>query len=135
MAKIVGKGGKIQQTIATTLTDVAQVLSLEFAGSESLTYDSTTLDGGVFKTYDPTGYSEPGTVSGEMFYDPALVGHQALTDLISSPADESWKLIYSDLSEQAFTGASFGMDVSIVMDDGVKGSFSIQIDGDPAWNT
>lgn len=135
MAKVIGKGTKLQHTISMSLADIAQLLSIEHSGSESLTYDSTTLDGGVHKTYDPTGYSEPGTVSGELFYDPALAGHQAITDIIASPADNAMKIIYADSAntEQAFTAAGVAFGATVAMEDGVRGSFSYQVDGDPGW--
>lgn len=137
MAKVVGKGTVVQHTISMALTAIAQGLSVEHSGSESLTYDSTTLDGGVYKTYDQTGYSEPGTVSMELFYDPALAGHQAITDLITTPADNAMKIIYADTgtTEQAFTAAGVAFGVTVAMDDGLKGSVTYQVDGSPGWPT
>ena len=137
MAKIKGKGTVIQHTISAALTAIAQCLSIEHSGSASQTFDSTTLDGSVYKTYDQTGYSEPGEVSVELFYDPALAGHQFITDLIAAPADNAMKIIYADgaNTQQSFTasGVEFGM--SVAMDDGVKGNVTYTVDGDPGWPT
>lgn len=135
MAKVVGKGTKIQQTISASLTDIAQVLSIELAGSKSNTFNSTALDSGVFGSRDLTGYSESGTVSLEQFYDSALAGHQAITDNITTPAKNAMKLIYANTTEQPFTSCGVEYGVAIVMDDGVKGTATYEIDGSPGWPT
>lgn len=131
MAKIKCKGTKLQQELAMTLTDVAQVISLEVSGAESETYDATALDTtGAGKEYAATGYSEGGSVSGELFYDPALAGHQAITDLITTPAEQDWSITFADSAPTSmpFTGAGIGFDISVDMNDGLKASFSIKLD-------
>jgi hypothetical protein len=138
MAKIKCKGTKLQQELATILTDVAQVISLEHSGAESETYDSTTLDTvGAFKEYDPTGYSEGGSVDGELFYDPALAGHMSLTDLLTTPAAQNWAVVFADAlaTDMPFAGAGFSFGYAVDMGDGLKGSFSIKVDGDPGFPT
>jgi hypothetical protein len=137
MAIVKCKGTKIQHTVSASLVDIAQVLSIEHSGSGSETFESTTLDGGVFKTFAPTGYSNPGTVSAEIFYDPALVGHQAITDLIAAPATNAMKLIYADTAatNQAFTSAGVEFGNTVDMADGLKGSITYTVTGDPGWST
>jgi hypothetical protein len=135
MAIVKCKGTKLQHTVSASLVDIAQVLSIEHSGSGSETFESTTLDGGVFKTFAPTGYSNPGTVSAEIFYDPALVGHQAITDLIAAPATNAMKLIYADTAatNQAFTSAGVEFGNTVDMADGLKGSITYTVTGDPGW--
>lgn len=137
MAKVPGKGSIVKHTISASLTAIAQLTSAEVTGTQSLTWDSTTLDGGVFKTYDQTGYAEPGTVSLEMLFDPALAGHQFITDTIRVPADNAMTLTYADAATttQAFVGAGITFGAVIAMDDGVKATAEYQIDGDPGWPT
>jgi hypothetical protein len=137
MAIVKCKGTKLQHTVSASLVDIAQVLSIEHSGSGSETFESTTLDGGVFKTFAPTGYSNPGTVSAEIFYDPALVGHQAITDLIAAPATNAMKLIYADTAatNQAFTSAGVEFGNTVDMADGLKGSITYTVTGDPGWST
>jgi len=135
MAKVIGKGTVLQHTISAALTAIAQVISIEHSGSKSKTFDSTALDSGVFGSRDLTGYSDPGTVSGELFYDSALAGHQFITDNITTPAKNAMKLIYANATEQAFSACGVEFGVSIVMDDGVKGTFTYEIDGTPTWPT
>jgi hypothetical protein len=137
MAKVKCKGTALKQQIAMSYTAVAQLISLSMSGSESLTYDSTTLDGGVEKTYDQTGYTEPGECSGELFYDPALSGHQSMTDLLAAPADQNWQILYADSggTTQTFAGAGIAFGNTVDMADGLKGSFTIKIDGTAGWPT
>lgn len=138
MAKVKCKGMKIQHTISMSLVDIAQVLSIEISGSASETYESHTLDtSGAYKTKDQTGYSDPGEVSIEMFWDPALAGHQAITDLITTPADNAMKIIYADtgVTEQSFTAAGVEVGVTADMADGLKGNVTYQIDGTTGWAT
>lgn len=137
MAKVKCKGTKLQHTVSMSLVDIAQLLSIEHSGSASETFDSTTLDGGVDKTYDQTGYSEPGEVSAELFYDPALAGHQAITDLIAAPADNAMKIIYADtgLTNQSFTAAGVEFGVTVDMGDGLKAEVTYKVDGSPGWPT
>lgn len=134
MAKLKGKGTVLQQQLGTVMTAVAQIISIEASGMESETYESDTLDNsnaGI--PYDATGRTEGGSISGEMFYDPALAGHKALLVLLTTPADETWKLIFSDTTEWSFTGAGFSYSVNVVLNDGVKANFGIKLDGLPTF--
>jgi hypothetical protein len=135
MAIVKCKGTKLQHTVSASLVDIAQILSMEHSGSGSETFESTTLDGGVYKTFAPTGYSNPGQVSAEIFYDPALAGHQAITDLIATPATNAMKIIYADTgaTNQAFTSAGVEFGATVAMDDGLKASITYTVTGDPGW--
>jgi hypothetical protein len=135
MAIVKSKGTKLQHTVAASLVDIAQILSIEHSGSGSETFESTTLDGGTYKTFAPTGYSNPGQVSAEIFYDPALAGHQAVTDLIATPATNAMKIIYADTAatNQAFTSAGVEFGATVAMDDGLKASLTYTVTGDPGW--
>ncbi|MFM2095047.1 MAG: Lambda phage tail tube protein [Planctomycetota bacterium] len=137
MAIVKCKGTKLQHTVSASLVDIAQILSIEHSGSGSETFESTTLDGGVYKTFAPTGYSNPGQVSMELFFDPALVGHQAITDLIASPATNAMKIIYADTgaTNQSFTSAGVEFGATVAMDDGLKASVTYTVTGDPGWPT
>jgi hypothetical protein len=137
MAKIVGKGTVISHTIASTLTPIAQVISIALAGAASQTFDDTALDGTVFMTRSPTGYSAPGTCALELFFDPALTGHQAITDLIAAPASNAMRVTYanSGATTQSFTTCGVEVGVTVAMDDGVKMSVTYQISGDPGYPT
>ena len=137
MAKIKTKGTILKHTISASLTAIAQLTGIEISGSEVQTYDSTTLDGGVYKTYDQTGYSEPGECTADMLFDPALAGHQFITDLIAAPADNAMQVTYADGANttQAFTSAGPGFGMTVDMNDGLRGHAKWKIDGDPGWPT
>lgn len=140
MAKVVSKGTTLKQTISASLTAVAQVISLEHSGAKAQTYDSTTLDGGVFMTKDLTGYSDPGAISGELFYDPNLAGHKFLTGLMgyasTSPAQNAMSLTFVDAGTtvMTFTAAAVGFGVTVDIASGLKGKFNIDITGDPGFS-
>lgn len=138
MAKVPSKGTVLQQEISMTFTAVAQLTEISQSGAESETYESTTLDTtGAGKEYTPTGYSEGGTVDVGGFYDPALAGHQAITDLITTPAEQNWKIIYADSAntECPYTSAGLSWDTTVAMSDGLKFSSSMKCDQLPTFPT
>lgn len=132
MAKVKVKGTVLKESIASTLTAVAQVISLEHSGAETETVEADTLDNATAGIpYEPTGRTEGGTVDGEMFFDPALAGHQQFTDHLITPADVAYSLTFADTGSTAwaFTAAGVGFDVSLSPGDLVKASFSLKVDG------
>ena len=136
MAKVPGKGTVIEHTISAALTPIAQVLSIEESGGESETYQSSALDlAGAHHEYTPTGYSQPGTLQMELYFDPALAGHQFIASLIKTPALNAMNLKYADAGTTAkpFTSAGVALGQTIAMDDGVRASVTHQITGDPGW--
>jgi len=139
MAKVVSKGTVFKQTIASVLTPIAQVVSLEFSGAKAQTYESTCLDTAVAQTFDLTGYTAPGSLSAEIFYDPALSGHKQLATLLgfgtTAPLQNAMTVTYQDSAAtvQAFTCASMAFGVSVDMASGLKGKIDIEITGDPGF--
>lgn len=143
MAKVKSKGIALNHTVGTSSVALAQIIGFQESGAESLTYDSTTLDGGVFKTYDTTGYSEPGEITGTLFYDPALAGHQNITDLIASPVTNSTNAMmitfptYSGTTlattTKAFTAAGVAFGFAAEQNNGIVGTFKYKLTGDPGW--
>lgn len=134
MAFLKGKGTLLKQNLGS-LTTVAQIFSISWTGMQSETYESDTLDNaseGI--PYAATGRTEYGTVSGELFLDPAIAGHKALVALLETPADEGWSLTFPDNTAWAFTGAGFGLDgPRVVLNDGIKAGFSIKVDDAPTF--
>lgn len=136
MSKIKCKGTVLKQEIGSTATAVAQVISLSWSGAESQTYEADTLDNanaGI--PYETTGRTEGGSLSGELFLDPALSGHKSLLALLTTPADENWTIQFADTGTTSwtFTGAGFGMGAAVALADGLKADFSIKIDGLPTF--
>ncbi len=52
-AKVKSKGTALLQEISSVYTAIPQVTSIDISGEKGETYDSVTLDGGVFKTKNP----------------------------------------------------------------------------------
>jgi predicted secreted protein len=138
MAKVPSKGTVLQQELSMVFTAVAQLTEIGISGIESETYDATTLDtSGAGKEYSQTGYAEGGEVSVSGFWDPALAGHQAITDLITTPADQNWKVIFADTgtTEMPFTSAGVSWEGTAAMSDGLKFSSTLKVDGLPTLPT
>lgn len=136
MAKLKCKGTALKQEVGTVYTAIAQVISLELPQMEAETFEADTLDNASAGVpYAPTGRTEGGSVSGELFFDPALAGHQALLDLLTTPAAQDWQIVFADagLTTWAFAGAGFGFGGTVALNDGLKGSFSIKLDGLPTF--
>ena len=136
MSKWKCKGTALQQQIAGSYVAVSQIISLGGPELESETFEADTVDNAAAGIpYQPTGRTEGGSLSGEMFYDPALDAHKDLLELLRAPAAENWKIIFADTdaSEWTFAGAGFGFNVTVALNDGLKGSFSIKLDGIPTF--
>ena len=131
MAKVPVKGTIIKQEISSVLTAVAQITEFGSSGAESETYDATTIDtSGAGKEYAPTGYSEGGSFDFGMFYDPGLAGHQAITDLVTTPAECNWDITFADTggSNSTMTSAGVGFNFTGAMNDGLKADVSLKLD-------
>lgn len=138
MAKLACKGTVLKQEIASVMTAVAQVISMSTSGVEAQTFETTTLDtSGAGRTYQPTGYTEPGTVDFDLFYDPSLAGHQAITDLATTPAITNWSITFTDAAPTTETFSSAGLTIGRTVDmaDGLKMSVSLKLTGLPAFST
>src|SRR5688572_12231797 len=86
MAIIRSKGTILKIEIASTLTAVAQLISLDLPEGAAETFEADTLDNanaGI--PHKPTGRTEGGSVGFEGFLDPVLASFQALTDLLTTP--------------------------------------------------
>jgi hypothetical protein len=138
MAFITCKGTILKQDIASTLTAVAQVISLDFAESTTETYEADTLDNansGI--PMKPTGRATGGSLSGELFFDPVLAGHQSITDFITTPALRNMSITFADTAATVWTfvAAGCGLGVRVALNDGLKANFSYTLDGLPAFAT
>jgi len=136
MALVKCKGTSLLQEIASTYTAVAQVISIDLPEAESETYEADTLDNSSAGIpYSQTGRSEGGSCGFEFFYDPNLTGHQNLTELIRAPADENWRVTFVDAGtgSWSFTGAGLSLGGTVALNDGLKGTGSIKLDGIPTY--
>lgn len=141
MAKLKVKGTVLKQGSGTTFTPVAQVTGFSITGMETETYDADTLDGSVGIAYDPTGRVEGGSSSWDLLYDPALSGHQDITDIVVAaallttglPNKVNWKVLFANTSstELTFTSAGVGFEITGAISDGLRGTATFKHDGCP----
>lgn len=130
------KGTNLQHEIASTLTTIAQVLSIDGPDPEVETFEADTLDNsGAGIPMKPTGRVSGGTVSFELFFDPALAGHQDLTDQITTPASTNWAIVFSDATSWEFAGVFKGLSPAVDLADGLKASGEIELDGIVSYPT
>lgn len=131
MTKIASKGTKLQLSIASVYTDIAQIESLDAPDAEVQVVDVTALDSGVGMEFKPNGYVNGGASSGSLFYDPVLAVHQALTDLITTPAVAAWKYIFADAAATVwpFNGTLTKCQPKASVQEFVKADFNIKLDG------
>lgn len=138
MAIVKCKGTTLQQKLSSVYTTVAQIISMDLPEAQSETFEADYLDNASAGIpYEPTGRTEGGSCSGELFYDPALAGHKALTELLRVPQAEDWKIVFADTgaSSWTFAGAGFSFGGTVALNDGLKGSFSIKLNGIPTYPT
>jgi hypothetical protein len=75
----ISKGSVLSADVATVLTAMAEVISIDHSGAESETFKYTNLNtSGAGHEYLATGYSEGGTVDAEIWFLPATASQQIL---------------------------------------------------------
>ena len=136
MAKLICKGSVLEQTVSSSFVAIAQMIGMSGPDMVSETYDADTLDNadaGIL--YEPTGRTEPGSLSGDLFLDPALAGHQNMMALLTAPEAEAWKLKFADTAVTAWTfnGAGLSVSPTIALNDGLKASIAIKLNGLPTF--
>lgn len=131
MVKIASKGTELQLSIASVFTEIAQVYELSGPGPDVGRFDATALDSGTGREKEVTGFVDGGSISWSMFFDPVAATLQALTDLITTPAVASWKIIWSDSANTAwpFSAILTGCEPKATLDDGLKCDCSAELDG------
>lgn len=133
--KIVGRGATLKQEISSVYTTIVNVKKISVKGSKSLTYPSHDLGTGQVKTKAPNGFSDPATLTAEIWHAPSSTSLQAFTDLIEAPVATNFKVTHSDATAQIFAGVGFGCDYDIETDQAETGSLSIETSGSAGWPT
>lgn len=136
MAIIIGKGTVLKVEVASSLTAIGNLISLDLPEGAAETFEADTLDNtnpGIPKK--PTGRVNGGSVGFEGFLDPVLASFQILTDLLNDPTlattGDGGSITFADaaLTVWPFTMAGVTLGGSVVLNDGVKFSGSIELDG------
>jgi hypothetical protein len=131
---IASKGSSFGIQSGNTYTPVAALLSLDGPGPEAESFEARTLDGNAGVDHLPTGYTEPGEISGEMFLTSAnktavlaainnLSANQAVTNAQMSYGTGNAAITFNT----AFGGLSFTP--TAAMKDGVKAKFKAKASG------
>lgn len=132
--KIKSKGTALLMSISAVYTAIPMLKSISISGAKSGTYPSKTLDGVVYETHDPTGYTAAPVIAAEGFRDPDDTTQMAFIALLLAPVATNFKVTYVDgtpLSE-VYSGTGFGFDTTVAMDDGLACSYEIQTSGNPS---
>lgn len=145
MAVLKCKGTALQIASGTTYSSVAQITEMGIDGAQTETAEVRTLDGNAGIPYISTGYVEGGNVTFGLLYDPALAGHQTVTDLITSAHllttgaqnTQQWKVVFANTAstEMTFTSAGIGASVTVDPTNALRASLTLKADGCPAFPT
>jgi hypothetical protein len=81
------KGALLQREVASVMTTIGGVRSIDGPSAEAQYYDGSALDSGVsLEDGELTGHSAPGEVSAELFFDPLNAVHALFDGDLASPA-------------------------------------------------
>lgn len=140
MAVVRCKGTTFKVTIATVLTPLAQIISMDFGPIKMETVECDTLDNtspGIPKMN--TGRVDGGKVSGELYFDPALAGHVSYVGLVEAPPTTTMAcaIVFanSPASTMLYNAVGFSLSGTIGLKDGLKGKFDMEISGLPTFST
>lgn len=132
--KVKSKGTALLMSISAVYTAIPLLKSISISGAESQTYNSTTLDGVVYETNDPTGYTTAPTITADGFRDPDDATQAAFIALLAAPVATNFKVTYADTTplSEVYSGTGFGFDTSASLSEGLSCSYKIQTSGNPA---
>lgn len=133
MAQLKSKGTAIALKVATVFTAIAQVISMDKDDMSNETYEADTLDNAAAGIpYKPTGRTEGGNFSFELFLDPALTIHKNILATLTTPVKTQWQLTFSDATPTIWTWDAAGLSVAgpkVALKEGVKASVKMKLDG------
>lgn len=134
MAIIRSKGTLLKLSIASVLTTIAQVPMIDLPEGANETFEADYLDNteaGI--PHKATGRTEGGEVGFELWFDPVLAGHQAITDLLTTPAASGTpgQIVFADAAttEWDFTAAGVTLGGTVQLKEGLKAKGKLKLDG------
>jgi hypothetical protein len=132
--KIKSKGTALLMSISAVYTAIPMLKSISISGAQSQTYNSSTLDGVVYETNDPTGYTTAPTITADVYRDPDDTVQTAFIALLAAPVATNFKVTYVDATpkEEVYSGTGFGFDTSVALSEGLSCSYTIQTSGTPS---
>ena len=139
-AKRIAKGTVLQISISSVFTTVAQVKKIDYPDDETQFFDGTGLDSTDVEDGIPTGFSIPGSVSADLFYDPLDAVHQKLISSRIAHTIESWKITNPNIGATTahsctFTGAIKKFKPSAAVGGALEGSLEVKLQSVSAYST
>ena len=138
MARIKGKGTVLSITVAGQFVAIPAIIDLSGPDFTVEHAEDDTLDKvGPGIPSDVTGRTEPGSIGGNLFLDPASTGHKNLTALLTTPAITACKLQFADTATTSwpFSGIFEKLGLGITLKEMVKAPFSIKLADLPTFPT
>ena len=138
--KVKCKGTVFSQDLAnTSYIAMAQVIDIDLPDMEMETFESDTLDNtnaGI--KHSPTGRTEGGSFSANVFYDPTDPEHIAWLSYLSTTGLLSAMVVkclitFAEGSTWTFTCAGIGAGGTVALNDGLKMAISGKLDGIPVF--
>lgn len=134
MAIIRSKGTLLKLSIASVMTTIAQVPMLDLPEASNETFEADYLDNTAAGIpHKATGRTEGGEIGFELWFDPVLATHQAITDLLTTPASAgtAGKIVFADgaATEWGFTAAGVTLGGAVQLKEGLKAKGKLKLDG------
>lgn len=134
MAVYSGQGTVLQVTISASLTTIAGARNVEFDPGEVETMEIDDLSDD-YVNLDVTGRAGGGSVSSEVFWDPANAQIQALHALWNTPAKEDYSITWGSSEESlAFNGILTKMPITANRTDPITSNIEIAVAERPVLN-
>ncbi len=141
---IVSKGTVLEQYISSAYVAVAGVISLDLPEQDGETFEADYLaNASAGIPYLPTGRTEGGSCSGELWLDPTGSGgnHATLFALLTAPVLQNWQIVFkgqplaTPFPAWQFSGAALKLGGTVALKEGLKGKFSIKLNGIVTYST
>lgn len=131
MAVIDGNGTILKATISSTLTPVAQNVTLDGPSAEVVSIATSHLTTGQTDTFRP-GTTDPGEISGTCWRDPADTTHVWIEGQLWAPTTVVWNLVFntSPTKTASFSGfVTKFANTGIERNKNLEAAFSIKLTG------
>jgi hypothetical protein len=140
MAIMVGKGTVLQESISSVYTTISQVISFDLPEAENEVFEADYLDNSSAGIpYMNSQRTEGGSISGEIWLDPALASFRKMTDKLVNPTTgvgTAYKVVFTTTTNVwAFNGVGVKVGGSVVLSEGIKGAFGIKLNGIVSYTT
>jgi len=118
-----------------TYTTIAQRVTINGPKMEVGEVETSNLDS-THKTFRPSAVPDSGTLDMELFFDPDDAQHEAILDLMSTPAVKYWKLTLTDTTPTTavFQGFPVSFELNGMENEGnIGANVSLKITGAITW--